>query len=104
MLALPGLSSVSGKRVVVNFDGGLLSPDGGIPALREIEQRLPVADRLRISCASLCNEFRAASHDWRGVRPRNIHQPAFPPQTFSPPTPGAKPEPNRRVQKQTKSD
>jgi hypothetical protein len=40
MLPLPGLSSVSGKPVVVKFDGGLLSSDGGILALREIEQRL----------------------------------------------------------------
>ncbi len=46
MLPLPGLSSVSGKTVVAKFDGGLLSSDGGILALREIEQRLRVADRL----------------------------------------------------------
>src|SRR5271166_872632 len=44
--AAAGLSSVSGKPVVVKFDGGLLSSDGGILALREIEQRLRVADRL----------------------------------------------------------
>ena len=36
-LPLPGLSSVSGKPVVVKFDGGLLSSDGGILALREVE-------------------------------------------------------------------
>ena len=46
MLTLPGLSSVSGKPVVVKFDGGLLSSDGGVLALREVEQRLRVADRL----------------------------------------------------------
>ena len=46
MLPLPGLSSVSGKPVVVKFDGGLLSSDGGILALREVEQRLRIADRL----------------------------------------------------------
>ena len=46
MLPLPGLSSVSGKAVVAKFDGGLLSSDGGILALREVEQRLRVADRL----------------------------------------------------------
>jgi hypothetical protein len=45
-LPLPGLSSVSGKPVVVKFDGGLLSSDGGVLALREVEQRLRVADRL----------------------------------------------------------
>ena len=42
----PGLSSVSGKTIVAKFDGGLLSSDGGILALREVEQRLRVADRL----------------------------------------------------------
>jgi Transposase DDE domain group 1 len=46
MLPLPGLSPVSGKTVVVKFDGGLLSSDGGILVLREVEQRLRVADRL----------------------------------------------------------
>ena len=46
MLPLPGLSSASGKPVVVKFDGGLLSSDGGVLALREVEQRLRVADRL----------------------------------------------------------
>jgi hypothetical protein len=46
MLPLPGLSPVSGKTVVAKFDGGLLSSDGGILVLREIEQRFRVADRL----------------------------------------------------------
>src|ERR1022692_5132102 len=46
MLPLPGLSPVSGKTVVAKFDGGLLSSDGGILVLREVEQRLRVADRL----------------------------------------------------------
>ena len=45
-LPLPGLSPVSGKRLDVRFDGGLLSSDGGILLLREVEQRLRVADRL----------------------------------------------------------
>src|SRR5471030_2451938 len=45
-LPLLGLSSVSGKSVVAKFDGGLLSSDGGVLALREVEQRLRVADRL----------------------------------------------------------
>src|SRR3954462_4015223 len=44
-LPLPGLSPVAGKSVVAQFDGGLLSSDGGILALREVEQRLRVADR-----------------------------------------------------------
>ena len=46
MLPLPGLSSVSGEPVVVKFDCGLLSSDGGVLALRKVEQRLRVADRL----------------------------------------------------------
>ena len=46
MLPLPSLSPVSGKAVVAKFDGGLLSSDGGVLALREVEQRLRVADRL----------------------------------------------------------
>ena len=46
MPPLPGLSPVSGKTVVAKFDGGLLSSDGGILVLREIEQRFRVADRL----------------------------------------------------------
>jgi len=37
---------VDGKAVVAKFDGGLLSSDGGVLALREAEQRLGVADRL----------------------------------------------------------
>jgi hypothetical protein len=46
MLPLPGLSPVSGKTLVAQFDGGLLSSDGGIVVLREVEQRLRVADRM----------------------------------------------------------
>jgi hypothetical protein len=46
MLPLLGLSPVSGKAIVAKFDGGLLSLDGGILVLREVEQRLRVADRL----------------------------------------------------------
>src|SRR5688500_15999045 len=45
MLPLPGLSPVAGKAVVAKFDGGLLSSDGGVLALREVEKRLRVADR-----------------------------------------------------------
>lgn len=43
---LPGLSPVSGKPIVARFDGDLLSSDGGLLALREIEQRLGIAKRL----------------------------------------------------------
>jgi hypothetical protein len=43
---LPGLSPVQGKAIVARFDGGRLSSEGGVLALREIERRLGVADRL----------------------------------------------------------
>ena len=43
---LPGLSPVGGKPIVARFDGGQLSSDGGLLALREVEQRLGIADRL----------------------------------------------------------
>ena len=46
MLRLPGLSPVAGKNVVVKFDGGRLSSDGGILTLREIEGRLRIAERI----------------------------------------------------------
>lgn len=45
-LPLPGLSSVSGKKVEAHFDGGELSSDAGVLALREIESRLDAAERL----------------------------------------------------------
>src|SRR5512143_2669181 len=45
-LLLPGLSPVGDKEIVARFDGGRLSSDGGLLVLREIEQRLKVADRL----------------------------------------------------------
>jgi hypothetical protein len=43
---LPGLSPVQGKTVVARFDGGRLSSEGGLMALREIERRLGLAGRL----------------------------------------------------------
>jgi DDE family transposase len=42
---LPGLSSIQGKTVVARFDGGQLSSEGGLLALREIKRRLATADR-----------------------------------------------------------
>jgi hypothetical protein len=45
-LALPGLSPVAGKPIIARFDGGQLSSNGGVLALREIESRLGIADRL----------------------------------------------------------
>src|ERR1700734_4053277 len=43
---LPGLSPVAGKPILVRFDGDLLSSNGGLLALREVEQRLGIAQRL----------------------------------------------------------
>lgn len=44
--SLPGLSPVAGKPIIARFDGGALSSDGGLMALREIEERLGIARRL----------------------------------------------------------
>jgi hypothetical protein len=52
---LRGLPFISGRPVAVKFDGGSLSSDGGVPALREVEQCLRVADRLAarvVDCAA----------------------------------------------------
>jgi hypothetical protein len=43
---LPGLSSVCSRPLIARFDGGQLSSDGGLLALREVERRLGIADRL----------------------------------------------------------
>ena len=45
-LPLPGLSPVAGKAVLARFDGGLLSSDAGVLALREVDKHLRVAERL----------------------------------------------------------
>jgi hypothetical protein len=46
MLPLPGLSPVDGKALSARFDGGALSSDAGLLALREVERRLDVSGRL----------------------------------------------------------
>jgi len=46
MPPLPGLSSVAGKPLIARFDGGQLSSGAGVVALREVDRRLGVADRL----------------------------------------------------------
>lgn len=43
---LPGLSPVNGKALTARFDGGAVSSDAGLLALREVERRLDVAGRL----------------------------------------------------------
>lgn len=57
---LPGLSPVQGKAVIARFDGGRLSSEGGLLALREIERRLGLADRL----ASCLKDPRAPERVW----------------------------------------
>ena len=46
MLPLPGLSPVNGKALSARFNGGALTSDAGLFALREAERRLDVAGRL----------------------------------------------------------
>jgi hypothetical protein len=43
---LPGLSPVAGKPVHISFDAGLLTSDGGVLVLAEIERKLGLAERL----------------------------------------------------------
>src|SRR3954447_20930155 len=61
--ALPGLSPVAGKPIIARFDGGQLSSDGGVLALREIESRLGIADRL----AGCVADPRAAERVVHGI-------------------------------------
>jgi hypothetical protein len=46
MLPLPSLSPVNGKALSARFDGGALTSDAGLLAVREVERRLDVAGRL----------------------------------------------------------
>src|SRR4051794_14508721 len=46
---LPGLSPICGRAIEARFDGELMSSDGGLLVLREIEQRLGIARR-RATC------------------------------------------------------
>src|SRR3954452_10374400 len=55
-LPLPGLSPVAGKSAVAQFDGGLLPSDGGVLALRAVEQRLRVAARFASCIFASCIE------------------------------------------------
>ena len=57
---LPGLSPVKGKAIMARFDGGRLSSEGGLVALREVERRLGLADRL----AGCLEDPRAPERVW----------------------------------------
>ncbi len=46
MPPLLGLSPVAGKAIIARFDGGQISSDAGVLALREVERRLGLAERL----------------------------------------------------------
>lgn len=65
---LPGLSPVSGKCVEACFDGGSLSSDAGVLALREIDIRLNMAARLAACIA-----------DTRQPEPQSGRHHPFPP-------------------------
>ena len=43
---LPGLSPICGREIEARFDGGLMSSDGGLLALREVEGHLDIARRM----------------------------------------------------------
>src|SRR4051794_35085546 len=43
---LPDLSPIRGREIEARFDGELMSSDGGLLVLREVEQRLGIAGRL----------------------------------------------------------
>jgi hypothetical protein len=43
---LPGLSPIRGREIEARFDGGLMSSDGGLLVLREVEGRLDIARRM----------------------------------------------------------
>src|SRR3954449_6727968 len=43
---LPGLSPIRGRAIEARFDSAMMSSDGGLLVLREIEQRLGIAKRL----------------------------------------------------------
>jgi hypothetical protein len=62
-LPLPYLSPVAGKPIIARFDGGSLSSDGGLLALREVEDRLGVARRL----AECIDDLRAPGRIQHGL-------------------------------------
>jgi hypothetical protein len=65
-LPLPGLSPVSGKSIVANFDGGLLSSNGGVLLLREVEQWLGVVERFAACIRDPRNQGERAAI-WRAI-------------------------------------
>ena len=39
-------ASVSGKKLVADFDGGMTTSDGGVLLLRELEPKVGIIDRI----------------------------------------------------------
>src|SRR5215207_9893826 len=70
---LPGLSPAAGKPLIARFDGGQLSSDGGLLALREVEQRLGLAERL----ATCIDDPRASERVRHGLADILRHDPVF---------------------------
>ena len=62
-MSLPGLSPVAGMPLIARFDGGQLSSNGGLLALREVERRLGLAERL----ATCIDDPRASERVRHGV-------------------------------------
>ena len=70
-LLLPGLSPVSGKRLDVRFDGGMLSSDGGILLLREVET-IRLAHRPVRHLAPAPHQDRRPRHRVEDLDPRPV--------------------------------
>ena len=66
---LPGLSAVEGKLLTATFDAGRLSSDGGVIVLREIAERLDLAETITgcvtIAIPAACGTATARWR-WRG--------------------------------------
>ncbi|NYZ18045.1 IS1380 family transposase, partial [Azospirillum sp. RWY-5-1] len=71
-LPLAGLSPVDGNSVVVRFDGGHLSLEGGRLALREVTRRLKVTERLAACVMTLGGQGAVAAEGGRLWRVRAL--------------------------------
>ena len=69
-LFLPGLSSLEGRELRADFDGGALSSDGGVLVLREIERKMGISDVLASCLADLRNPMRTLHSHASMIRAR----------------------------------
>lgn len=60
-VAVPALSPLNGKPVLLNFDGAEMSSDAGLTLLREVERRHHLAG-LVASCLTDLREPRKVRH------------------------------------------